>query len=131
MDTGRGADVARGKVELFSGGSHAWSQILRENEQRNECKRRYCSDRAELANLYVHLTNVAIQKKADDYDKEIGCKWDLQSLKVICFGTLQHVQARVKGLSQFPVMIRVGDRKTPKGASVCQHIHTSIPLPFT
>ncbi|CAM9441113.1 unnamed protein product, partial [Hapterophycus canaliculatus] len=44
--------------------------------------RRYCTDRAELANLYVHLTNVAIQKKSDDYDKEVGCKWDLQSLKV-------------------------------------------------
>ena len=43
---------------------------------------RYCSDRAELANLYVHLTNVAIQKKANDYDKEVGCKWDLRSLKV-------------------------------------------------
>lgn len=43
---------------------------------------RYCSDRAELANLHVHLTNVAIQKKADDYDKDVGCKWDLQSLKV-------------------------------------------------
>jgi len=25
---------------------------------------------------------VAIQKKADDYDKDVGCKWDLQSLKV-------------------------------------------------
>lgn len=43
---------------------------------------RYCTDRAELANLYVHLTNVAIQKKANDYDKEVGCKWDLRSLKV-------------------------------------------------
>ena len=30
----------------------------------------------------MHLTNVAIQKKANDYDKEIGCKWDLRSLKV-------------------------------------------------
>ncbi|CAN0335467.1 unnamed protein product, partial [Scytosiphon promiscuus] len=40
---------------------------------------------AELANLYVHLTNVAIQKKSEDYDKEVGCKWDLQSLKVRLF----------------------------------------------
>lgn len=46
------------------------------------CGGRYCSDRAELANLYVHLTNVAIQKKAGDYDKDVGCKWDLLSLKV-------------------------------------------------
>ncbi|CAM9615612.1 unnamed protein product [Ectocarpus sp. 4 AP-2014] len=49
---------------------------------------RYCTDRAALANPYVHLTNVAIQKKSEDYDKEIGCKWDLQSLKM--FLTLKH-----------------------------------------
>lgn len=46
-------------------------------------RRRYCSDRAELANLRVHLTNVAIQKKAGGYDKDVGCKWDLQNLKVL------------------------------------------------
>lgn len=53
-------------------------------------RRRYCTDRAALGNPYVHLTNVAIQKKSEDYDKEVGCKWDLQSLKVIAgwFGLL-------------------------------------------
>ncbi|CAN0150495.1 unnamed protein product, partial [Ectocarpus sp. 13 AM-2016] len=48
---------------------------------------RYCTDRAALANPYVHLTNVAIQKKSEDYDKEVGCKWDLHSLKVMIAGS--------------------------------------------
>ncbi|CAM9890913.1 unnamed protein product, partial [Heterosigma akashiwo] len=31
--------------------------------------------------MFVHLTNVAIQKKADDYDDRTGGKWELQRLK--------------------------------------------------
>ncbi|CAM9152503.1 unnamed protein product [Chrysoparadoxa australica] len=49
---------------------------------------RYSSSRGGMDNLYVHLTNVSIQKKAEDYDREIGCKWDLQSLKM--FMTMKH-----------------------------------------
>lgn len=30
----------------------------------------------------VHLTNVAIQKKGDDYDADSGGKWDVRSLKL-------------------------------------------------
>ena len=30
----------------------------------------------------MHLTNVAIQKKGDDYDAESGGKWDVRSLKL-------------------------------------------------
>lgn len=30
---------------------------------------------------YVHLTNVAIQKTAPDYDPDKGCKWSLQQLR--------------------------------------------------
>ncbi|XP_025114783.1 probable tubulin polyglutamylase TTLL9 isoform X2 [Pomacea canaliculata] len=30
---------------------------------------------------YVHLTNVAIQRTAPDYDPEKGCKWSLQQLR--------------------------------------------------
>ncbi|KAL8590169.1 putative tubulin polyglutamylase ttll9 [Nucella lapillus] len=30
---------------------------------------------------YVHLTNVAVQKTAPDYDPEKGCKWSLQQLR--------------------------------------------------
>ena len=91
--------VAQGRIEL----GHALTETNRRIDHRNRINLafgcpyriavdshslpttnagRYCSDRAELANLYVHLTNVAIQKKANDYDKEVGCKWDLRSLKV-------------------------------------------------
>ncbi|XP_041112744.1 probable tubulin polyglutamylase TTLL9 [Polyodon spathula] len=30
---------------------------------------------------YIHLTNVAIQKTAPDYDPEKGCKWQMQQLR--------------------------------------------------
>eukprot|EP00117_Sycon_ciliatum_P004145 scpid76188/ scgid2560/ Probable tubulin polyglutamylase TTLL9; Tubulin--tyrosine ligase-like protein 9 len=34
-----------------------------------------------IEDSYVHLTNVAIQKTAPDYDPEKGCKWGLQELR--------------------------------------------------
>ncbi len=30
----------------------------------------------------VHLTNVAIQKVADNYDEKIGGKWELRKIKL-------------------------------------------------
>merc|ERR1719329_108222 len=30
----------------------------------------------------MHLTNVAIQKTAANYDKEQGCKWDVKAMKL-------------------------------------------------
>lgn len=30
----------------------------------------------------MHLTNVAIQKTAEDYDQSAGCKWPLHSIKM-------------------------------------------------
>ena len=30
----------------------------------------------------MHLTNVAIQKTADNYDEKLGGKWELRSLKL-------------------------------------------------
>jgi tubulin polyglutamylase TTLL9 len=35
----------------------------------------------DISNLYIHATNVAIQKNHSDYDSEKGCKWLLRSLK--------------------------------------------------
>ncbi|KAK7114631.1 probable tubulin polyglutamylase TTLL9 [Littorina saxatilis] len=35
-----------------------------------------------IENSYVHLTNVAVQKTAPDYDPEKGCKWSLQQLRM-------------------------------------------------
>ena len=34
-----------------------------------------------ISDTYVHLTNVAIQKQAPNYDSEKGAKWDLQRLR--------------------------------------------------
>ena len=43
---------------------------------------RYKNDASEIANNFMHLTNVAIQKTAEDYDKRTGGKWDLRRLKM-------------------------------------------------
>ncbi|ESO85064.1 hypothetical protein LOTGIDRAFT_221527 [Lottia gigantea] len=34
-----------------------------------------------IEDAYIHLTNVAVQKTAPDYDPEKGCKWSLQRLR--------------------------------------------------
>lgn len=36
---------------------------------------RYTMDRDDMKNLYVHLTNVAIQKKGDNYDRSVPAPW--------------------------------------------------------
>jgi len=39
-------------------------------------------DNSDISNAYVHLTNVAIQKHSENYDKKLGGKWDLRTLKL-------------------------------------------------
>lgn len=36
---------------------------------------------SDIANQFIHLTNVAIQKTADGYDKTKGCKWLMSRLR--------------------------------------------------
>ena len=43
---------------------------------------RYSSDPEDIYNGFVHLTNVAIQKTADNYDERTGGKMELQALKI-------------------------------------------------
>eukprot|EP01041_Mallomonas_annulata_P008581 gene8581-17702_t len=43
---------------------------------------RYSSDPQDIYNGFVHLTNVAIQKTADNYDERTGGKMELQALKM-------------------------------------------------
>ena len=43
---------------------------------------RYSAEPSDIANMFMHLTNVAIQKTADNYDARSGGKWDLRSLKL-------------------------------------------------
>ncbi len=40
----------------------------------------YTNDAEALENMFVHLTNVAIQKNADEYNEEHGGKWSLNNL---------------------------------------------------
>ncbi len=42
---------------------------------------RYSSDTEDIYNGFMHLTNVAIQKTADNYDERTGGKMELQALK--------------------------------------------------
>jgi len=43
---------------------------------------RYSNATADMNNAFMHLTNVAIQKTAGNYDKDSGQKWDLRQLKL-------------------------------------------------
>ncbi|XP_030625769.1 putative tubulin polyglutamylase TTLL9 [Chanos chanos] len=45
---------------------------------------RFSSTRYSLSSIddqYIHLTNVAVQKTAPDYDPEKGCKWQIRQLR--------------------------------------------------
>lgn len=37
---------------------------------------------SDMTNQFVHLTNIAIQKTAGNYNKSTGCKWGLRELKL-------------------------------------------------
>mmetsp|Transcript_5608 Transcript_5608/g.3997 ORF Transcript_5608/g.3997 Transcript_5608/m.3997 type:complete len:148 (+) Transcript_5608:415-858(+) len=43
---------------------------------------RYTNKIDDIQNTYMHLTNVAIQKTANNYDDRHGGKWDLRSMKL-------------------------------------------------
>lgn len=43
---------------------------------------KYCNSISNLDNSFMHLTNAAIQKNADEYCRENDLKWNLRSLKL-------------------------------------------------
>ena len=45
------------------------------------CNVKYSSDVSELDNMMMHLTNVAVQKKADEYNQDHGSKWSIENLR--------------------------------------------------
>lgn len=45
------------------------------------CTAKYTPDVAELDNMTIHLTNVAVQKDAKDYNESHGGKWSVKNLK--------------------------------------------------
>jgi len=46
------------------------------------CNEKYSVDVNDIDNIYVHLTNVAIQKKYEKYNSSNGGKWSLTNLKL-------------------------------------------------
>ena len=52
------------------------------NQTLNVCAKDNSNKMDEIQNTFMHLTNVAIQKTADNYDEKLGGKWDLRSLKL-------------------------------------------------
>ncbi|XP_062513741.1 polyglutamylase complex subunit TTLL1-like isoform X2 [Corticium candelabrum] len=51
------------------------------------CTVKYNSSTSELENMFVHLTNVSIQKHAEKYNDSHGGKWSIHNLKMYLEGT--------------------------------------------
>ena len=45
------------------------------------CTAKYSSAQGDLDNVLMHLTNVAVQKHAEDYNEENGGKWHIKNLR--------------------------------------------------
>lgn len=45
------------------------------------CNEKYSPDIAELDNMFIHLTNVAVQKYAEDYNEKHGSKWSINNMR--------------------------------------------------
>jgi tubulin polyglutamylase TTLL9 len=56
--------------------------IYREGFARFSATRYQAPTHENIGNSYIHLTNVAIQKKGEDYDAASGGKMDLRTLKL-------------------------------------------------
>jgi tubulin polyglutamylase TTLL1 len=46
------------------------------------CNEKFSVDINEIDNIYIHLTNVAVQKKYEKYDSSHGGKWGIDNLKL-------------------------------------------------
>lgn len=51
------------------------------------CSVSYSEAKADMDNPFVHLTNVAIQKRGDDYNESHGNKWPIHLLRLYIAGT--------------------------------------------
>ena len=54
---------------------------------------KYNSSVSELDNMFVHLTNVSIQKHGDDYNDKHGGKWTITNLQMY----LEHTHGKEVG----------------------------------
>ncbi|UYV64462.1 TTLL1 [Cordylochernes scorpioides] len=51
------------------------------------CQLKYTCNMSDLANMFVHLTNVSIQRQGDEYNSVHGGKWTIQNLRLYLEGT--------------------------------------------
>ncbi|XP_045448770.1 polyglutamylase complex subunit TTLL1-like [Melitaea cinxia] len=51
------------------------------------CTAKYDTSVSELDNMYIHITNVSVQKHGDKYNKQHGGKFSLNNLKLFLEGT--------------------------------------------
>lgn len=51
------------------------------------CNVKYSAEVGDIDNMYVHLTNVAIQKHGEDYNESHGNKWTIENLRLYLEGT--------------------------------------------
>ncbi|XP_071485275.1 polyglutamylase complex subunit TTLL1-like [Diadema setosum] len=51
------------------------------------CTVKYSANVNELDNMFIHLTNVSIQKHGDEYNSHHGGKWTVENLKLYLEGT--------------------------------------------
>lgn len=54
------------------------------------CTARYSSNIADVDNILMHLTNVSVQKNAEEYNEEHGGKWHIKNLRLYCQSTFGH-----------------------------------------
>ncbi|KAJ9463341.1 putative alpha-tubulin polyglutamylase Ttll1 [Diplonema papillatum] len=52
------------------------------------CTVAYNTDVSDLDNLFVHLTNVAVQRQGDDYNDRHGGKWSMSNLRLFLESTV-------------------------------------------
>ena len=57
------------------------------------CSVSYSEAKADMDNPFVHLTNVAIQKRNDDYNESHGNKWPIHLLRLYIAGTRSEAAA--------------------------------------
>ncbi|XP_019631189.1 PREDICTED: probable tubulin polyglutamylase TTLL1 [Branchiostoma belcheri] len=51
------------------------------------CTVKYTSSTSELDNMFIHLTNVSIQKHGDEYNNVHGGKWTIKNMRLFLEGT--------------------------------------------
>ncbi|KAL7754016.1 putative tubulin polyglutamylase ttll9 [Sorochytrium milnesiophthora] len=66
----------------------------------------FSMDAKDISNLYIHATNVAVQKTSPHYDSSKGCKWLIRNLKM--YLASKHGQEPVRTLfnSMEEIMVR-------------------------